>query len=369
MGKKVIVVCFMVLAFLMDVSLRAQTVMPYQITLDASIKFQANVGFGASLAYYENWLTAHPNKNEIYEAIFGELSLDILRVRNAYGYDEGMVDRVSEFTQAAAKSLGKPIAVLVSSWGPPARLKSNNDHKNGGTLKYAVTGGKVIFDYAGFAHWWAQSLNNYNSRGIYPTYISIQNEPDYSDTWETCLFSPAETVNASDTIAGYNLALNAVFDTLLKRNKKPQILGPKTVGIGYNAVENYVNALDEKKINGIAHHLYHGVDETNPYASTNFSKVGSFRPEIPHFQTEFSRGDWFSLAGLIYKTFSEENGVAYLYWDLIWTGGGLVDLEFPWDKTRWTTPKGYAKTKDFHSFKQFSAFIQPVHILMLEPGP
>ncbi len=53
-------------------------------------------GFGAALAYYESWLNAHPRKSEVYELIFGELSLDILRVRNAYGYDPEMVGRVKE---------------------------------------------------------------------------------------------------------------------------------------------------------------------------------------------------------------------------------------------------------------------------------
>ena len=43
-------------------------------------------GFGASIAYYENWLTAHPNNEAIYEAIFGDLGIDILRLRNTYQY-------------------------------------------------------------------------------------------------------------------------------------------------------------------------------------------------------------------------------------------------------------------------------------------
>ncbi|NQU84369.1 MAG: hypothetical protein HQ541_01285, partial [Mariniphaga sp.] len=87
--------------------------------------FQTITGFGASLAFYENWLIAHPNKSEIYNIIFGELSLDILRVRNAYGYDSDMINRVSQFAQAARNSLGKPIDIMVTSWGPPAYLKSN----------------------------------------------------------------------------------------------------------------------------------------------------------------------------------------------------------------------------------------------------
>ncbi len=330
-----------------------------EVKVNTGITYQTITGFGASLAYYEGWLTAHPNKSQIYNAIFKELSLDILRVRNAYGYDNNMVGRVKEFNTAAQTALGKPIPILVSSWGPPASLKSNKDKSNGGTLRYTVENGKINFDYAGFAQWWKQSLLNYHANGVYPTYISIQNEPDYKATWESCLLRPSEVVNATDTIAGYNKALDAVYDTLVKHNLKPKILGPETIGIGYNAVENYVNALDIKKLDGIAHHLYHGVDENNPYASTDFTKVGNFKKDVPKYQTEYSRSDWYSMIGMIYKSLNDEGVVAYFYWDLIWDNGGLVSLDFPWDRNRWKNNVGFERTKEFYGFKQFSAYIHP----------
>jgi glucuronoarabinoxylan endo-1,4-beta-xylanase len=321
---------------------------------------QTVVGFGASLAYYEGWLNAHPNKAEIYEAIFGELSLDILRVRNAYDYDPDMVGRVKEYMEAAQQSLGHPIALLSTSWGPPGYLKNTGDRSNGGSLRYTLEGGEVRFDYAGFAHWWNKSLDEYMANGIFPTYISIQNEPRWSAPYESCLLYPKETINATDTIAGYNKALDAVYDTLTSRTSRPRILGPEPLGIGYNLVQSYMNELDHSKLDGLAHHLYHGVEENNPFTSTYFTELGELHPELPHFQTEYSRGDWFSLAGLIYKSFFDEKVVAYLYWDLIWNDGGLVQLDFPWDTDRWIDPqKGYTKTKDFYAFKQFSAFIHP----------
>ena len=331
-----------------------------KLTIQIQEPRQTVVGFGASLAYYENWLNAHPNKSEIYEAIFGELSLDILRVRNAYEYDPDMVGRVKEYMTAAENSLGHPIKLLSTSWSPPGYLKNTGDRKNGGSLRYSIDGGKVKFDYSGFAHWWNGALDEYEAHGILPTYISIQNEPRWSASYESCLLYPEETINGSDTIAGYNKALDEVYDTLTARSKRPQILGPEPLGIGYNLVESYMNQLDLSKLDGLAHHLYHGVDENNPYASTDFTKLGDLHPELPHFQTEFSRGDWFSLAGLIYKSFWDEQVVAYLYWDLIWNEGGLVQLDFPWDRGRWIDPaKGYTLTKDFYAFKQYSAFIHP----------
>lgn len=326
-------------------------------------QYQTIKGFGASLAYYENWLTAHPNRSEIYNVIFSELSLDILRVRNAYGYDEGMVGRVKQFAAAAESSLGHPIDILVTSWGPPASLKSNNDKINGGTLKYTVSDGKVNFDYDAFARWWDESLDEYNANGIYPRYISIQNEPDFKASWESCLFNPSEKINSTDTIAGYNMALEAVYDTVMKREHSPVFLGPETIGIGFNAVENYINALDLSKLYGIAHHLYHGAEggtvENDPFTSSNYKKVGSFHPEVPHFQTEYSREGWFTLSGMIFQSLVQENAAAFLYWDLIWSEGGLVNLDFPWDRSRWVNPKGYNRTKDYYVFKHYSAFIHP----------
>ncbi|HHX17476.1 MAG TPA: hypothetical protein GX727_01295, partial [Clostridium sp.] len=41
-------------------------------SIDTSIKHQTMEGFGASIAYYQNWLIDHPNKAEIYDAIFNE---------------------------------------------------------------------------------------------------------------------------------------------------------------------------------------------------------------------------------------------------------------------------------------------------------
>ena len=329
------------------------------ITIDTAVTYQTITGFGGSLAYYEGWVTAHPNKSMIYDALFGELGLDILRLRNAHDYDPGMIDRAVEFVQAAESVRGKPIAVLSTSWGPPASLKSNNNRSNGGTIKYAVTGGKVEFDYAGFAHWWNASLDEYNAHGIFPDYISIQNEPDWTASYESCRLNPSETVNFTDTIAGYNKALSAVYDTIQTRTVIPELIGPETIGIGYNVVENYCNAMDLSKIHAIAHHLYHGVDENNPFASTDFSKVGNYHSELPHFQSEYSRGDWWSVAGMMYMSLAVENAAAYLYWDLAWDGSGLISLDFPWDRSQWTHPYGFTRTKEFFAFKQYSAFIHP----------
>ena len=346
----------LIAALLLSLLSKAQEI---KVNVAIDQKYQTIEGFGAALAFYENWLTVHPNKAEIYEAIFNELSLDILRVRNAHEYDAAMIGRVKEFINASVKTQGRPIPFLSTSWGPPARLKSNNSMKNGGTLKYTVTNGKVEFNYAGFADWWNASLDEYQANGIYPTYISIQNEPDYVATWESCLLNPFEKVNTTDTLAGYKQALKAVHDKVSTRTNVPRFLGPESIGIGYNAVKNYLLHADTTLLYGVAHHLYHGVDKENPWVNTEMKNLNTLYPKLKFFQTEYSGSDWFNLSGLIYKSLVDEEVSAYLYWDLIWDKGGLVSLENPWSSGSWKNPKGYEKRKEFYVFKQYSAFIHP----------
>ncbi len=62
---------------------------------------------------------------------------------------------------------------------------------------------------------------------------------------------------------------------------------------------------------------------------------------------------------MLYMSLAVENVTAYLYWDLAWDGGGLISLQFPWDRSRWTNPYGFTRTKEFYAFKHYSAFIHP----------
>jgi O-glycosyl hydrolase len=145
---------------------------------------QTMVGFGASIAYHEERLTGHPNKNEIYDFIFNDLGLDVLRLRLQF-IDNRITnpDAVSEIVKTMfARSSYRPV-VFMSSWSPPYNLKSNNSQKGLGTLK--KSGGKYV--YGPFGRYWADALKAYKAIGVEPDYISFQNEPSYGTTaWETC---------------------------------------------------------------------------------------------------------------------------------------------------------------------------------------
>jgi hypothetical protein len=157
--------------------------------VDVNIVYQELEGFGASGAWYEGWLTAHPKRNEIYDVLFGRLGLDIYRLRNTYGISDSYIRESAKIVQAAEESLGHPVKVMVSSWSPPAYLKSDSSTV-GGTLKKDSSGNYM---YDSFAQWWADSVFGFDDYGIDVNYVNIQNEPDYLASWDSCKFTPTET--------------------------------------------------------------------------------------------------------------------------------------------------------------------------------
>ncbi len=323
-----------------------------EYTIDTNKTYQEMVGFGASIAWYDNFLTAHPNKEEIYDVIFEELGLDILRLQNWYGKRSRVGEYTEEIVEEAEKSLGYPVKILITSWAPPRELKSNDDVKNGGTLK--KVNGEYVYDQ--FADYWYDSLKAYEKVGIVADYISIQNEPDYEADWNSCLFMPTET----DEFAGYDKALDAVYKKLNKEMEDPpKLLGPETIGMGYTEFYNYLEEMNIDYIYGIAHHLYRGGTHSNPTSFRyNMQQLDKKYKDMPKFQTEFERGDnGFKTAWLIHNALTEENVNAYLYWDLIWDNGGLVVLENPWFKTQWRTDKGYYKSEEYYALQHYSKFI------------
>lgn len=320
------------------------------ITVDPSKEYQVMEGFGAAIGWYDNWVTAHPNREGIYDAIFSELGLDILRLQNWYGKSDPFGVEISAIVEAGRNRLGDSLEILITSWVPPVELKSNGSLGDGGTL--VKVDGKYAYDL--FADYWYDSLQAYADIGIVPDYVSIQNEPDFHAEWNALLLSATET----EETAGYPQALDAVYHRLQDLDVPPKILGPEVIGLGYNTIQAYLRNMDLSKIDGIAYHLYHGGDHTNPDSFRfNMLNVASNYPDIPIFQTEFNRGTGFENGWLIHNSLTSGNVSAYLFWDLIWDQAGLVTVEFPWDRTRWQTDVGYFKTEHYYAVQHYSKYI------------
>jgi glucuronoarabinoxylan endo-1,4-beta-xylanase len=295
-------------------------------TVDTSEVHQTMEGFGASVAWEIYQLYSHSKKSEVYNYLFKELGLDILRLRNIYGRGEDyafpMLGVIVDSFYAYSEN--EP-AVLISSWSPPASLKSNGQLTNGGTLDSTSTG---EFLYGEFARYWMDALEAFGAVGIVPDYISIQNEPSYTASWASCRFAPTET----DTLAGYDQALDSVYNRLQGLASPPKFLAAEAHGIGYGTFQSFANEFNhDEYIYGHAYHLYHGGDgNVNPDAfNGNLSAIANSYSDKPIFQTEYDYGGWFNTGWLMHNCLVYGNVSGYFYWSSVWSSGGnpLITLD------------------------------------------
>ena len=338
-------------------------------TIDSTKTFQTIEGMGGATAFYQTWLRDHPYKQEIYTNVFAGLNLSMLRLGDWYRYQTpiaGFDTAATDIVSNANRLLGHPVQVYMSSWAPPGFLKSNGQVGNGGTLLF--TNGS--FAYTNFAQYWYDSINAYKSNGVSLTWISIQNEPDWAASYDSCVFHPNEdTVNGTN-YASYSKALDAVFQKLSTLPSPPKILGPEVVGIGFNDVQNYAAPMHAASFYGVNHHMYGGSTDGSPdgYRS-NLQALTNVFPAKPKFMTEFGYTNFMDTACLMHDCFVLENAVGFNFWSLVWpVSGGLINQENPYAaRSTWTnappgTPTqshGWWYAPGYWAMKHFSYYIQP----------
>jgi glucuronoarabinoxylan endo-1,4-beta-xylanase len=310
---------------------------PVTITVSPEIEHQTMVGFGGALTWYSSWMYNGTKADEINQLMFDDLGLDILRLKNWYypaNYPaQTTMDSANSFEAAkkfydAAKAINPDIQVLLSSWSPPANLKSNGERDNGGTLTKDASGN---FQYSEFAQYWVDCLDNL---GWTPDFLSFQNEPGWVASWESCIFDPTETA----TNAGYAEAADAIWNAIKDRPNVPKLIGSEAENT--NAFFDLNPPLLAKPY--IAAHAYHNYNIGNEAQIDSASTIEAFNTirdsfgDRPNWMTEHSRSDfdWITAAKAIHSTVSEANASAYIYWTLAWSDSdpgymiGLTSSDF-----------------------------------------
>jgi hypothetical protein len=294
-----------------------------RVTIDVAARYQTLVGFGAGIGYVDDEIARHPQKADLYDAMFGEAGIDVLRLRNRHGDPTGDLSSVTEIVGAATERLGRTPTILLISASPPAALKANGAPLCGGnpdtcTLARDLQGG---FDYAGLASHWRASLDAYASAGIAPDFIGIQNNPNWvpeaSSPLEACRFLPTEgtatvTVGGAQVqveYPGFAEALTAVVGQLAGLASVPGIAAPEVTGV--TSVAEYAGDLDFSVVDAIAHHLY-GLDATavDTDALVALGELGG-QYQRPLFQTEMG-ADGFGTAVLMHHALADEGAALYL---------------------------------------------------------
>lgn len=148
--------------------------------IDLSAVQQTIRGFGGSSA----WMTmTDADMNTLCGTDSNQLGLTILRIR----IDPAGSAKWPQELNNAQKAMAHRAIVMASPWSPPAAMKTNNSTLNGGNL--------LTSDYAAYSVFLSSFVTYMAANGA-PLYaISVQNEPEISESYESCVWTPANLLN------------------------------------------------------------------------------------------------------------------------------------------------------------------------------
>ena len=98
-------------------------------------------------------------------------------------FDVSWDDKRFDFYRECAQTAGG-LFTMVSTWSPPAWMKSNNELQHGGKLldEYKVS----------WAEYYCKFIGELAKRGITVDCLSVQNEPEAVQRWESCIYTAEE---------------------------------------------------------------------------------------------------------------------------------------------------------------------------------
>ncbi len=138
-------------------------------------------GFGGSSAWLGTLTDAE--MNTLYGTDSNQFGFTVLRIR----IDPAGSSKWGNELANAQKAISHGAIVMATPWSPPAAMKTNNNAKGGGQLD--------TLSYASYSAYLADFAAYMAANGA-PLYaISVQNEPDWSAPYESCVWTPGDLFN------------------------------------------------------------------------------------------------------------------------------------------------------------------------------
>ena len=202
------------------------------IKVDKNLTRQSILGFGgafteASASIYDQLDT--DKKSEIIQAYFGDSGNQYNMGRthiNSCDFSLGnyalceqedrkltgfSIERDKKmlipFIKEALNKASSPILIMASPWSPPPWMKTNNQMNHGGKLK------EKFQDT--WAEYYCKYIEFYERDGVPIWGISVQNEPEAVQTWDSCIYTGEEERDFIKNFLGPALKRNKYLDKKL----------------------------------------------------------------------------------------------------------------------------------------------------------
>lgn len=262
------------------------------INIFPEIEYQSFLGFGGAVTeaagYAFSKLSAE-NQEKISKLYFGEEGNCYHMVRShidscdfSLGLYTAMDDpedkKMNSFSLAreeqyifpllrsAQNASDMPLDIMLSPWSPPAFMKDNKSRTHGGKLKP---------EYREFwAEYICRYIKEYDRNGFKVSRITIQNEPEAVQTWDSCIYKEAEEKE---------FLRDFLYPALTKHdltNIKVNIWDHNKERL-YQRAKAIIDPDMDKMVDGIAFHWYSG---------DHFEAINLTREAFPDKQLIFTEG-------------------------------------------------------------------------------
>jgi glucosylceramidase len=359
------------------------------LTCDPSQQFQEMVGFGGALTESSAWVLAQlpaDKRAEVLRRYFDPrdgIGYTLARTHinscdfslNLWALDETPGDYdLHAFTLApmrkwvlpllhdAIKASGGNLHILASPWSPPAWMKTNNRMDDGGSLR-----GEYAPAWAQYYVKFVRAMKQEENISIWA--LTVQNEPQAHQTWESCLYSAEQE---------HDFVLNHLGPALEQAGLKDV----KLLGLDHNrdleekfAAADFGDPAAAKYFWGLATHWY---------VSDDFAAATRVHEKFPDKPILFTEGCW--EGGKAIGSWEHGEGYAremigdfhnwvcnFLDWNIVLDQrggpnhvGNFCDAPVIVD----TNTKEVRYSPSFYYIGQFSRFVKPgAHRIASHGGP
>lgn len=153
---------------------------PTQAMINGSVIHQTIDGFGAGAVFLDAGLDplTDANMDALYGTQANQMGLTLIRLRIAP--DGNWTDQILDGQKA--KQHGARI--LATPWTPPASMKDNNSLVNGGSV--------ISSQYPNLVAYFNNFTDVMAANGAKVDVLSLQNEPDFTATYESCRWNASQ---------------------------------------------------------------------------------------------------------------------------------------------------------------------------------
>jgi glucuronoarabinoxylan endo-1,4-beta-xylanase len=237
----------------------------------------------------------------------------------------------------------------ADAWSAPGFMKDNGTDIQGGTLCGVVGTSCASGDWRqAYANYLVQYLKFYRQEGIRITDIGFTNEPDFTASYASMRFTPAQ---AADFV-------KVLGPTLQREGQGTKLACCDSFGwhqaAGYSAAIE-ADPLADKYVKTHTGHYYASIADT-PLPTDNHTWMTEWNPNGNTWNEAWDDGSgWagITIAESIHNSFAKANASAYVYWVAASLGAtrALIQIANPGDSFR--------VSKRFWAFAAYSRFIRP----------